>query len=68
MRECKRRMGLGSNMRYERDVKVYKVEMILIYHLYPIIIGGTKRKVFGEHIQEMVRKNIAVLRATGNHT
>ena len=60
--------GMGSNIRYKRDVKMYRVEMILICHLYPIIIGGTKRKVFGEHIQEMVRKNIAVLRATDNHT
>ena len=53
---------------YERDVKCYKVKMILIYHLYPITIGGTKREVFGEHLQEMVWKDIAMLRATGNHT
>ena len=31
--------GLGSNMEYERDVKVLYNEMILIYHLYHIIIG-----------------------------
>ena len=42
---------MGSNMRYERDVKMYKVEMILIYHLYPIIIGGTKRKIFGGNLK-----------------
>ena len=60
--------GMGSNIRYKRDVKMYRVEMILICHLYPIIIGGTKRKVFGEHIQEIVRKKIAMLRTTGNHT
>ena len=45
-------------MEYERDVKYYKVEMILIYQLYPIIIGGTK--VFGENLREMVRKNVRV--------
>ena len=35
---------MGCNMRYEREtLKCYKVKLILIYHLYPIIIGGTKK-------------------------
>ena len=52
---------MGSNVIHEREtLKYYKVEMILIYHLYPIIIGGTK--VFGGNLQEMVRKNVRVLK------
>ena len=37
-------------MNTRETLKYYKVEMILIYHLYPIIIGGTK--VFEEIYKE----------------
>ena len=54
--------GKGSDIIWNtrETSKYYKVEMILIYHLYPIIIGGTK--VFGENLREMVRKNVRVLK------
>ena len=42
---------MGSNIWYERGVKVLLSEMILIYHLYPIIIGGTKRKIVGGNLK-----------------
>ena len=54
------KMGSHIDTRERETLKYYKVEMILIYHLYPITIGGTK--VFGGNLQEMVRKNVRVLK------